>query len=51
MKIKYDKRTKKVLSITACVSLMLFLAGFVVMHFEIAGLELLFLFGIYTAMI
>lgn len=48
MKIKYDKRTKKVLSITTCVSLMLFLAGFIVMYFEIAGLELLFLFGIYA---
>ena len=48
MKIKYDKRTIKVLLITTFASLVLFLAGMIVMYFEITGLALLFLFGIYA---
>ena len=48
MKIKYDRRTTKVLLITTIVSLLLFLTGIIVMYFEITGLALLFLFGIYA---
>lgn len=48
MKIKYDKRTVKILLIVFCFALILFLTGLLVMHFEIAGLEILFLMGIYA---
>ncbi|GEM_PF-5972903 len=48
MNIKYDMRTKKVLLISMIAALLLFAAGFIVMWFEIMGLELLFLFGIYV---
>lgn len=46
MKIKYDKRIKKILVISICVSFLFFLVGVTVMLFEIPGLEILYLFGI-----
>lgn len=48
MKIKYDKRMITVLWITAGVSLAFFLVALVVMYLEIAGMELVFLFGVYV---
>ena len=48
MKIKYDKRMITALWITAGVSLLFFLVALLVMYLEIAGMELVFLFGVYV---